>query len=287
MRRTLAIALAGALALWADAALAEAYRLGPESPPSPRRVVTLGPSLTELVVELGAGARLVGVSRFDDAEAVRAVRRVGGLVDPSPEAILRLRPDLLLVTPGVGDRATIERLAALGVPVLVVPLESLQDILAAIDHVAQALGVVERGAKLRAAIEARIAAVRARAAGRPPVRALVVFGWQPLVVAGPGSYADDLLRIVGGENAAAELRGPFPSVPAERALGLAAERIVDATFGYEARLEIPGWEGRLVSARSQALARPGPRVVEALEDLLRLLHGDRTTSAVPEKEESP
>src|SRR5690606_3802027 len=85
MQRAFAIALACALSLLATTAEAAASRLGPAPPPAPRRVVTLAPSLTELVLELGAGARLVGVSRFDDAEAVRALPRVGGLVDPSAE----------------------------------------------------------------------------------------------------------------------------------------------------------------------------------------------------------
>lgn len=285
MQRAFAIALACALSLLATTAEAAASRLGPAPPPAPRRVVTLAPSLTELVLELGAGARLVGVSRFDDAEAVRALPRVGGLVDPSAEAILRLRPDLLLVPPGAGDRTTVERIAALGVPVLVVPLESLSDILEGIDAVAAALGLGEQGKELRAGLEEKIETFRKRAAALPRVRALIVFGWQPLVVAGPGSYADELLRIAGGENAGAGLRGPFPALPAERALGLGAERILDATFGYESRIPIPGWEGRLVQARTQALARPGPRVVEALEEVLRLLHDGRTTTPMKSEEE--
>lgn len=272
MRRLLA--LVWILPLLATEAGAAASRLGPPAPAEPRRVVTLAPSLTELVLELGEGSRLVGVSRFDDAEAVRTIQRVGGLVDPSAETILRLRPDLLLVPPGAGDRTTVERLASLGVPVLVVPLDSLTEILAGIEAVAEALGVSERGKALRARLEREIESLRERAASLSRVRALIVFGWQPLVVAGPGSYADELLRLAGGENAAASLSGPFPALPAERALGLGAERIVDATFGYEKRIPIPGWEEKLVRARSQALARPGPRVVEALEEILRLLHGE-------------
>lgn len=266
--------LLGAL-LWAPEA--EALRLGPPPPPSPQRVVTLAPSLTELVLDLGLGDRLVGVSRFDDAPEVQKLPRVGGLVDPSAEAILRLSPDLLLVPPGAGDRATVERLAKLGVPVLVVPLQSLGEVLEGIEAVAAALGEAERGKLLRRSIEEKLETLRKRAEKRPRVRTLIVFGWEPLVVGGAGSYADELLRLAGGENAAGDLQQPFPVLPAERALGLRAERIVDATFGYVPRVVLPGWEAKLVEAKSQALARPGSRLVEALEELLRLLHTPETS----------
>lgn len=262
--------LLGALLLASEAGAA---RLGPPPPPVPKRVVTLAPSLTELILDLGLGDRLVGVSRFDDAKEVRGLARVGGLVDPSAERILRLKPDLLLVPPGAGDRATVERLAELGVPVLVVPLKSLAEILEGIEAVAEALGEAERGKRLRASLESQIESFREKTKSLPRVRALIVFGWEPLVVAGAGSYADELLRLAGGENAAGGLEHPFPAIPAERALGLRPERVIDATFGYVPRAPLPGWEARLLEARSQALARPGSRLIEALEELLRLLHG--------------
>lgn len=271
--------LAAALLLWAGPAAAS--RLGPPPPPAPARVVTLAPSLTELVLDLDLGGRLVGVSRFDDAQAVRELPRVGGIVDPSAEKILRLRPDLLLVPPGAGDRATVERLAALGVPVLVVPLKSLPEILEGIVAVADALGARERGEALRAGLEKKIETFRETSEKLEAVRTLIVFDWQPLVVAGPGSYADELLRLAGGENAAGELKGPFPVVPAEHALGLRPARVIDATFGYVPRAILPGWEARVVEARAQALARPGPRLLEALEDLSRLLHPARDEETAP------
>ncbi|HEY0840310.1 MAG TPA: helical backbone metal receptor, partial [Vulgatibacter sp.] len=101
------------------------YRLGPEPAAKPARVVTLAPSLSEIVLELGAGDTLAGVSRYDDDPAVAALPRVGGYLDPSPEAILALRPDLLLVEPSPGNRAVVERLAGLGVSVLVLPLKGI------------------------------------------------------------------------------------------------------------------------------------------------------------------
>lgn len=268
-------ALAAILALWLLPLAGSASPfLGPKPPASPRRVVTLAPSLTEIVLDLGEGGRLVGVTRYDDAPEVRELPRVGGFVDPSPEAILRLEPDLLIVQPGPGNREVVERLARLGVPVLVVPLNTLEEIFAGVEAVAEALGRGEKGRKLRAELRARIEALRTRAAALPRVRTLVVYGWQPLVVAGPGSYADELLRIAGGENVASGLRGAFPTIPAERALRLPADRVIDTTMEDGAQVALPGWEGKVVPARSRALVRPGPRVIESLEELFQILHGE-------------
>ena len=90
-----------------------------------RRVVTLAPSLTETVLMLGAGERLVGVSRFDELPEVKALPRVGGFVDPSVEAVLGLRPDLVLVQPSPGAQQAVEKMAELGTPVLLLPLHTV------------------------------------------------------------------------------------------------------------------------------------------------------------------
>lgn len=252
------------------------YRLGPEAPLAPQRVVTLAPSLTEVVLDLGLGARLVGVTRYDDAKEVEGLPRVGGFLDPSAERILALRPDLLVVQPSPGNRGVIERLAKLGVPVLVVPLENLQEIQGAIASIAEALGEAEAGRALQGRIRSGLQALSSRAAAGEKVDALVVYGWSPLVVAGPGSYADELLALVGGQNAAASMKGAFPTLPHEVALAMNPTVVIDATAAHGGGAPPLGWKDRTHAARSEALARPGPRVVEAAAELSRLLHGPPT-----------
>jgi iron complex transport system substrate-binding protein len=250
--------------------------LGPKPAPNPQRVVTLAPSLTELVIALGAGNRLVGVTRFDDAAEVRALPRVGGYVDPSVEAVASLRPDLVLVEPSPGNRAAVERIAALGNPVLAVPLGTQEEILAAMTEVASALGARPRGEALRAETERRLAQIAERAKRLPKVRALVVYDWDPLVVAGPGSFPNRLLEEAGGINTVTEAQVAYPIYSAERAMRTAPDVIIDASDVHdpprERILKLPGLASARVEVTTPSLFRPGPRIGDALEELFRELH---------------
>lgn len=250
-----------------------ALLLGPPAQGPARRVVTAAPSLTELVLALGAGDRLVGVSRFDEAPEVKGVARIGGYNDPSIEAVAALKPDLAIVQKAPTNQKPVEALARLGVRVLALPLSSIADVQDAQLQVARALGLEEKGRALAAALEKTRAEVRARAKARKPVRVLLVVGFQPLVVAGPGSYLDELLKDVGAVNLALKAPSPFPTYSAERAVKLAPEVIIDAADVPEGRekLEamIPG--ARWVKVPSFALLHPGPSLGKALLELEQLV----------------
>jgi iron complex transport system substrate-binding protein len=272
--------MAPALPLAALALLAAAprapLRLGPAPKPSPSRVVTLAPSLTETVLALGAGDRLVGVTRYDDAPEVQALPRVGGYTDPSVEAVLALSPDLVLVQPSPGNRAAVERMARLGAPVLALGLATEEEILEGMESVGQALGLGSEGAALARATRLRIQAVRERAKALPHPRALLVYDWDPLVAAGPGSFGDALLADAGGRNALPLARGAWPVISAEVAMRAAPEVVIDAAdvpAPERARLlKLPGLSRARLCAASPSLFRPGPRIAEAVEELFRELH---------------
>jgi cobalamin transport system substrate-binding protein len=246
--------------------------LGPPAPPVARRVVTLAPSLSEMVVELGAAERLVGVTRFDDDVRVARLPRIGGYNDPQPEAVLAVKPDLVLAQPAPANRGPVEALARLGIPVEAFPLTTVADIEAAISGIAQLLGLPERGRELDARLEAARQSAREAASGKPRLRALLVFGLDPLVVAGAGSFAAELLEDAGGDNAAGA-KEPFFRLSAEAAVRMAPDVIV--LCGVEppqGRPALPGLSAtRTVSLRSTALLHPGPRLTEALSDLTAAL----------------
>jgi iron complex transport system substrate-binding protein len=247
--------------------------LGPAVPPEVRRVVTLAPSLSEIVLALGAEARLVGVTRFDDDPRTLKLPRIGGYNDPQPEAVLAIQPDLLLAEPAPENRGPVETLARLGVPVEAFPLSSVANIEDAIAGIAQLLGVPERGRALRERLEQARRQARSSAGGKARVRALLVFGLDPLVVAGPRGFAGELLEDAGGDNAAGTNELPFFRLSAEAAVRAAPEVIV--LCGVEplaGRAPIPGLEKTPVrSLRSTALLHPGPRLPEALADLAAAL----------------
>ena len=292
-----AAALAAALLVTAGGAAADAPPLrpgkrvaeggavwiGPRPTAPPRRIVTLAPSLTDVVLGLGLRDRLVGVTHLDDAPEVAALPRVGGFLDPNPEAILALSPDLVLWVTDGGALPAVRRLAELSAasrhpfPILALDVVSVADVLATPRVVGEALGAPDAGARLSRELEATIDGVRRRAERLPRRRALFVVGREPLVVAGPGSFPDELLRIAGAENVVKGGR-PWPVYPLEKAVADDPDVVVDAALrepaeGIRRLAAIPAVRhGAVVRLPDDDLLRPGPRMVHGVEDLLVALH---------------
>ncbi|MBW2703974.1 MAG: cobalamin-binding protein [Deltaproteobacteria bacterium] len=255
----------------------------------PERIVSLAPNLTEMVFALGQGKRVVGVSRFDDfPPEVKTLPKVGGFVDPSLEGILALKPDLVLCVPSAGNESTMRILAErLGVPVFIMPAYSFNDVFRSLRKLGSLLGAKVQARALEASMRQRIKQVKARVKGQARPRVLVVYGHQPLVVAGPGTFADTMLRMAGGQNALTKSALRYPSLPMETVIRLAPEVIVDASMagdGADTRKDRASafwarWqvlpavrEGRVHLFNSALWFRPGPRVVDGLETLEGLLH---------------
>ncbi len=246
--------------------------LGPPAPARPVRVVSLAPSLTDTVIALGEAGRLVGVTRYDTSPEVKSLPRVGGFLDPSPEVVLGLRPDLVLWLADGGAYPAVRRIAELGVPVLALPVVGVPDVLRAARRVGAALGNPAAGERLAARMEGAVRSAEERASSLPRRRVLLVIGRDPLVVAGPGSYPDALLRIAGGVNVVKGER-PWPVYSLERAVAADPELVVDAAVNEPAdtisRLAaIPAVKaGRVVRLPDDRVLRPGPQLPAALEQL--------------------
>ena len=251
--------------------------LGPKAPAVVRRVVTLAPSLTDTVLALGAKDVLVGVSRFDERPEVQTLPRVGGFVDPSVEAVVALKPDVVLVQPSPGNRAPVEALAALGIPILALRLASVDDVLAGTSgHRRRPRPPPARARHWRSFAGADAGPGTGARARASAVRVLFVYGFQPLVVAGPGSFADELLADAGGTNVAHDAGRPYPVWSVERALRTRPDVILDASdssAGQEAVRGLPGLrEARWVTLPSPALLHPGPSLGQGLLELFSALH---------------
>jgi len=272
-----------AFAVAIAAAATDHQHLGPPPPAEAHRVVTLAPSFTELVLALGARERLVGVTRFDEDPRVQGVTRVGGFNDPEPETVLGLHPDLVLAQTGPENRGPIEALARLGVPIEAFTLGTVEQIESAIRGVGGLLGNEREGAALATRIEERRARARKSAEGKKRVRALLVFGIDPLVVAGPSGYPGQLLDDLGIENAARDVTRPFARLSVEAAVQAAPDVLVLAGVDPpQGRPVVPGLgRVRTVPLRSQALLHPGPRLVEAIDDLEEAVRGIDPGPRVP------
>lgn len=249
------------------------------------RIVSLAPSTTETLFAIGAGASVVGVDRYSDyPPEARRLPTVGADIDPSLEAIVALRPDVVFTARSANAHSTTDTLERLGVPVYVSNVATLDDIERDVRGIGEAAGRAEEARRVAAALRARIDAVRARGAGRAPVRALIVVWTRPLIVAGTGSHVGDLLRAAGGDNVAGDDPEPFPAYSVERVVARAPEVIVVGTHADAAPdlapllalATVPAVrDRRVVTLDGDLLFRPGPRVADGVEALARLLRGTR------------
>jgi iron complex transport system substrate-binding protein len=245
---------------------------------SPARVVSMAPGLTDLVEALGEQKRLVGVSRFDDDPALSSLPRVGGLLDPSVEAVVRLKPDLVLAISGAAFASTLRALQAAGMNVLALKSDSLDDVRTSVEKLGAALRTPEAARAVWGRLQAQIDRVRAETAGKPVVKVAIAVGYRPLMLAGQGSYLQALIQVAGGANAAkSSLAWPTASFealvdsPPDVLIDGAAPEVDDAA---KRMLEILRGRGtRVVRLPDGELFRPGPRAIAALPELAKALHG--------------
>jgi len=253
----------------------------------PLRIVSLAPSTTEILYELGLGEQLVGTcAQCDYPPAARHVPRVGSYVTPSVEAVLAVRPDLVIAVPSPANRDAVRAVERLGVRVLVVRDRVLADLWEGVRALASATGRDREGAALEARIRSALEAVRACVAGRPRPRVLMVVGRRPLIVVGGKTLQHELLEIAGGTNVAADVGAAFPQLSLEVVAARAPDVIIDAAMGSEqgsrttfASLpNVPAVrDGRVVAVDGDELLRTGPRVAAAAHRLADVIHPDAVT----------
>jgi iron complex transport system substrate-binding protein len=257
--------------------------IGPRLGAPARRVVALAPSVTDVVLALGLGERLVGVTRLDDNPEVARLPRIGGYLDPNPEVIVGLQPDLVVWVTNASAAGPVRRIAELSrasprpFPVLALQIDTLADVLETPRALGEALGARERGERLSREMSEGVERTRRRVAGQDRKRVLFVVGREPLIVAGRGSFPDELLRLCGAENVVAGDR-PWPVYPLEKAVADDPAVVVDgapleAPEGIRRLSAIPAVRrGAVLRLENDDLIRPGPRMVRALEGLCRGLH---------------
>jgi iron complex transport system substrate-binding protein len=254
-------------------------------PAAPRRIVSLVPGVTEILFAIGAQDALVGVTDFCDyPPEARRKARVGDMLAPNLETLVSLRPDLVVATRSGNREETFDQLKRLGLPVyLVDEPPGIADVLRLVGGLGQLTGRSEAAAAVAAGLERRITAVRERVAGRPHPRVLYVLWPEPLIVPGRGSLVSELIALAGGESVTADQGQGYPRMSLEAAVGRAPEVIILARHGAGTgpaareqwqRLEsLPAIRnGRLYAADGDLLHRYGPRVVDGLELLARLIH---------------
>ena len=244
----------------------------------PQRIVSLLPSLTETVCELGACARLVGVDRYSNFPAsVNALPKLGGMDDTNVELIASLKPDVVLVA--VSSRVA-ERLRALGMKVIALEPRSYKDVQRVLNVIGQVLGVPDAQRVWRH-IEAGVAA----AASSVPAQARGIRVYYEvasgLYAAGESSFMGETLTKLGAGNIIPANLGPFPKINPEYVVKANPALIMIGARGAEGLTERPGWNridavrrGRICVFKPEdgdILVRPGPRMAEAAQIMAKCL----------------
>jgi iron complex transport system substrate-binding protein len=235
-----------------------------------QRIVSLAPSVTETLFAIGAGSEVVGVSQYCDyPPAVLKLPKVGSFLTPNLEAIVGLRPGLIIGLETSANEREIRALQRMGYRVVLTNDDSLAGIEDGINTIGQRTGHVGQALVLLNSLHARAREVKERLKGIPPRKVLVVVGHDPLVAVG-GGYLDQLLRIADCVNIAAGLDGQMGS---ERA----------APSGFWSRYPtIPAVSNHRVYAYDQnEVLRPGPRVGQTLATLEALTHPEVFPGAHP------
>jgi len=237
----------------------------------PRRIITLLPSLTESLAVLGGGPRLVGVDRYSNWPAdLAALPRLGGLDDALIEAIVTLRPDVVLASTSA---RSIDRLEALGFKVLRLKSETHADVRRTLGRLAQLLGTPDEGERVWARLQREIAAASQRVPGAlRGQRVYFEIGGGPYA-AGRSSFIGETLAALGMDNIVPPELGPFPKLNPEFVVRARPDVVMGAAREQAALLARPGWAAmpalankRLCgfdAARYEMLIRPGPRLGEA------------------------
>jgi iron complex transport system substrate-binding protein len=253
----------------------------------PRRIVSLAPSVTEVLFEAGAGARVVGVTSYCVfPRDVLALPKVGGYLTPSYEALVALQPDLVVT---LAEHADIEpHVRALGLPILRLDHRSLEGIVRSIEQVGERCGTA-RPAKQAADLLRHTLAGAKRAAGARP-RVLICFGraedFRRLTAAAPGTIHHDLIAHAGGANVLASTAIAYPTLSAEGVMRLDPDVIIEFSSGGTDPSALRRQWNRLDSVRAvrngrvyvftgEFLSVPGPRFARIAETIARSIRGER------------
>lgn len=254
-------------------------------PIDPGRVVSLAPSVTEMIYELKRGDRLVGVTRFSNhPPPARSLPKVGSYIHLDVERIVALQPDLVVAIKDGNPIAAVEQLQAVGLPVYAVNPLDLQSVMQSMLALGDLLNAQQEAETVVGAMRKRIAAVEARvtkSSRRPKV--FFQIGISPIVSVGSDTFIHTLITMAGGSNAAAGPT-PYPRYSREQIIAMAPDVIVISSMDRLALFEkvkaewmqwpaIPAVPKEAVYiAPPDLFERPSPRLVDALELLARLIH---------------
>ncbi|MCW8860235.1 MAG: cobalamin-binding protein [Deltaproteobacteria bacterium] len=253
-------------------------------PHTPQRILSLVPAVTEILFALGLDNEIVAVTDYCDyPAAAQKLPKVGEYADPGLENILLFKPDLVFAAADMNRPTLVRRLETLNIPVYVVYPHTVNAALKTIRSIGDITGEPSKAQRLAASIEMRIDRIQQQLPGRKRPGVLEAVMLQPLTVAGPETFGDDIMRIAGGLNVVPTGPSRYPTWNSEALLTIDPEVIIVSTYPGQPDPEqfFARWpllqavkNQRIVHIEADWIHRPGPRIILGIEALAKALHPD-------------
>ncbi|TET30747.1 cobalamin-binding protein [Candidatus Aerophobetes bacterium] len=254
----------------------------------PETIVSLAPSNTEILFALGLGDKVIAVSEYCNYPLeVQNKTKIGGFSTVNIEKVVDLEPDLVLATGGIQE-AVVEELGRLGLTVITLAARSIEDVFENIRLVGKAAGQLETARELTTNLEQRIKAVTDKIKDLPESQRPRVFyevEYEPLMTAGPGTFIHHLIHLAGGVNIASDAVTKYPVYNLEILIERNPEVIIISLWHGSIAVSVEGvksrerWQiidavknNRVYAINADIISRPGPRIVDALEEIARFIY---------------
>ncbi len=250
----------------------------------PARVVSLAPSMTEILYSLGLDEEIVGVTEYCDYPPQARAKPKVGYSNPNLESIVALRPDLVLAPSTFLRADTLAKLEQLKIPTFILEAKAIEEIPSHVQTIGRMMDRAQAGDRVATEMRRQIAAIKARVQERPRLRVLYVLNSQPLITVGPGSFIHQMIELAGGVNVAGRAQAPYPRLSLEEVLKEDPEVLIFPIGGAESvpEGEQQQWRRwptlsavkhrRFHQIAADLLNRPGPRIAQGLEALARVIH---------------
>jgi iron complex transport system substrate-binding protein len=254
----------------------------------PSRIVSMAPSITEVVFPLGLGDRVVGVSDFCDyPPEAKKKTKIGGVVNPNMEAIVALDPDLVLALPNVTQESLFRSLRQLGINVITLPNDTLDDLFKTIDRIGHVTATQQVAREMSDQLQSKFSEIRDLVSVRPRRKVMFIVGVDPLFVAGKGTFINELIDIAGGTNIAGDSFSKYPQLGIEEVVSQAPDVILYTSLNFEltpdqevkakalwqAYPSLPAVkDGRIHGLVADYVTLPGPRLARGVEEMARAIH---------------
>lgn len=252
----------------------------------PTRIISLAPSITEILFAIGLDDEIVGVTDFCNFPEKALSKPKVSYTRPNIEVLVALEPQLVLAPPSFIRADVLAKLEQLKIPTFVLESKTVEGIFGHIQLLGRMVGRASEANAFAANLRKQVTALTKKVEGRPRPILLYVLNSDPLITVGPGSFIHHLIELAGGRNAAERANAPYPRLTMEEVLMQNPQILLFPIGEYEGipQAEQDRWkrwtslravqDGKLFQVQADLLNRPGPRVLEGLRHLISLLHPD-------------